>query len=209
MNDIQTYIQNSIRQGKSHEEIANSLRAAGWRDEAIDQAFIVAAHTPAQSQPTSGIDTSESSRLSFLYVLSFITLYISVFAFMNTAFKAIDSVFGDSLPIDGFESLRWSIAFLVVTFPVFLITNHFIRKTVAQNAAQVHMSSARRTFTYITLFFAALAFIISAVVLVYELTGGQLVTAAILKLLTTIFVAGGLFGYYFNDARQEKAEDQS
>lgn len=200
MNDIQAYVKNSLARGRSDEDIANDLRSAGWRDEAIDQAFIAAAQTPGQV--SNETDLPKNAQLNFLYLLSFIALYISVFSFIGTAFGSIDSVFGVELGQAGVESLRWNIAFLVVVFPVFLVTNHYIRKISSQSAGSLHMSSTRRAFTYITLFITALALIISAVRLVYMLTGAELVMASVLKILCIVLVAGGLFGYYFNDVRQ-------
>ncbi|MDZ7726524.1 MAG: DUF5671 domain-containing protein [Candidatus Campbellbacteria bacterium] len=196
MGNIQNYIRSSSRDGKSDEEIANNLRAAGWRDDVIDQAFIQVAN-----DPDGDLERSEGTRVNFLYLLSFISVYITVWAFITTAFGVIDSVFSVEIGQAVMERLRWGIASLVVVFPVFLVTNHLIRKTVGEDPKDVHLTDTRKGLTYVTLFVATLIFMISAIRLVYELTGGEFITASIFKILVVIFVAVSLFGYYFNDIK--------
>jgi hypothetical protein len=197
---IETYIRTGISKGRSHEDIANNLRAAGWRDDAIDRAFITVAEHP-HSESGDFFDSPEGGRASFLYVLSFLALYVSVWAFINTAFGVIDNLFGEKLAGADLLHFRWSIAWLVVVFPVFLVANYFIKKVVPAGTENLHLTGARKTLTYATLFFATITLIGSAVYVVFQLTGGDIVFKTILKIFTIILVAASLFGYYFNDVR--------
>ncbi|MEX0933333.1 MAG: DUF5671 domain-containing protein [Candidatus Paceibacterota bacterium] len=199
-NNIESYVRRGIAQGKSHEEIANNLRAAGWREEMISLAFISVAENPHGLLP----EGEESSRATFLYVLSFLTLYISVWAFINTSFGIIDSLFGVAMNEPALLSFRWSIAWLVVVFPVFLITNHYIPKVLPSGGETVGLSGTRKNLTYATLFLATATLIGSAVFAIFELTSGEIITPAMPKITTIALIAALLFGYYFNDLRGRK-----
>ncbi|MEX0909765.1 MAG: DUF5671 domain-containing protein [Candidatus Paceibacterota bacterium] len=198
--NIESYIRRGIAQGVSHEEIANNLRAAGWREDVIDRAFVSVAENP-QPRNADFFESPEGGRASFLFVLSFLTLYISVWAFINTSFGVIDNMFGVSMNEAARTSFRWSIAWLVVVFPIFLITNYYIKKVVPAGTENIHLTGTRRTLTYVTLFIATITLIGSAVFVVFQLTGGEVVMKTILKIFTIILVAASLFGYYFNDLR--------
>lgn len=203
MSDIKEYIASSLAKGRTRGEITEALRSSGWGEEAIEQAFASVENPQYIVEREEG--NAKAAQINYLYLLSFITLYVSVFSFLRASFGAIDSAFGSAAQVD-VEGQRWAVSFLVVMFPVFLLTNYFIKRISSQSAGQIHMSATRRNFTYITLFLTALALIISAVFLVYELTGGGLFGATAFKLLATILTAGGLFGYYFSDAKNIRAK---
>jgi uncharacterized membrane protein len=198
--NIEAYVRRGIAQNRSHEEIANSLRVAGWRDDAIDRAFISVAENP-HSSSSDIFESPEGERATFLYVLSFLTLYISVWTFINTSFGVIDNLFGENMSEATLISFRWSIAWLVVVFPVFVLTNYFIKKIVPPGTENLHLTGTRKNLTYVTLFIATITLIGSAVFVVFQLTGGEIVMKTMLKIFTIILVASSLFGYYFNDVK--------
>ena len=199
-NNIESYIQRGIARGKSHEDIANNLRAAGWREEMITTAFIAIAENPQGLEH----EGEENSRATFLYILSFLTLYISVWAFVNTSFGIIDKFFGVEMNESVFLSFRWSIAWLVVVFPVFLVTNYYIPRVLPSGGENVDLTGTRKTLTYVTLFLATMTLIGSAVFAVFQLTSGEIITPTMPKITTIALVAALLFGYYFNDLRGRK-----
>lgn len=199
-NNIESYIRKGIAQGKSHEDIANNLRAAGWREEMITTAFIAVAENPQGRDA----ESEENSRATFLYILSFFSLYVSVWAFINTSFGIIDKFFGVEMSNSALLSFRWSIAWLVVVFPVFLITNYYIPKVLPSGGENVDLTGTRKTLTYVTLFLATMTLIGSAVFAVFELTSGELITPTMPKITTIALVAALLFGYYFKDLQGRK-----
>jgi hypothetical protein len=201
-NNIEAYVRRGIARGKSHEEIANNLRAAGWREEMISLAFIAVAENPEGSEH----EGEEGSRATFLYILSFLTLYISVWAFVNTSFGIIDKFFGVEFTKSALLSFRWSIAWLVVVFPVFLITNHYIPKVLPSGGENADLTGTRKTLTYATLFLATMTLIGSAVFAVFQLTSGEIITPAMPKITTIALIAALLFGYYFNDLQGKKGD---
>lgn len=201
-NNIESYIRRGVARGKNHEDIANNLRAAGWREEMITAAFIAVAENPQGTE----FESEENSRATFLYILSFFSLYISVWAFINTSFGIIDKFFGVEMSSEDLLGFRWSIAWLVVVFPVFLITNYYIPKVLPSGGENVELTGTRKTLTYVTLFLATVTLIGSAVFAVFELTGGEFITPAMPKITTIALIAALLFGYYFNDLRGKKED---
>lgn len=199
-NNIESYVRRGVAEGKSHEDIANNLRAAGWREEMISLAFIAVAENPQGSEYVA----EETSRATFLYILSFFSLYISVWAFINTSFGIIDKFFGVEMGESALLSFRWSIAWLVVVFPVFLITNYYIPRVLPSRGEGVDLAGTRKTLTYTTLFLSTLVLIGSAVFAVFQLTSGEIVTPVLPKITTVALVAALLFGYYFSDLRGKK-----
>ena len=202
-NTIESYVRRGIAHGKSHEDIANNLRAAGWREEMISTAFIAVAENPHGSEN----ENEENSRATFLYILSFFSLYISVWAFVNTSFGIIDRFFGVEMSNAALLSFRWSIAWLVVVFPVFLITSHYIPKVLPSGGENAELTGTRKALTYITLFLATMTLIGSAVFAVFELTSGELITPTMPKITTIALIAALLFGYYFKDLQGRKGSN--
>jgi len=67
-------------------------------------------------------------------------------------------------------------------------------------------SPVRKWLTYLTLFIAATVLIGDLITLVYNALGGELTTRFLLKVLTVAVIAGGTFGYYLWDLRQDERE---
>ena len=99
--------------------------------------------------------------------------------------------------------MRWSIASLIVAFPVFLYTSWLIVRDLAADPNKRH-SKVRRWLTYLTLFVAATVLIGDVITLVYNLLGGEITTRFLLKVLVVAFIAGTVFWYYLSDIRREE-----
>ena len=80
----------------------------------------------------------------------------------------------------------------------------FIKRDPSKRASKV-----RKWLTYMTLFVAAGVIIGDLTALVYGLLGGELSLRFALKALTVGFIAGGIFGYYLWDLRQEERETKA
>jgi hypothetical protein len=70
-------------------------------------------------------------------------------------------------------------------------------------------SKVRKWLTYMTLFVAAGVIIGDLTTLVYNFVGGELSLRFGLKVVTVTVIAGGVFGYYLWDLRQEEQETQT
>lgn len=161
------------------------------------------------------ISTSEAQKTSpkdvFLHLLAILTLYASGGSFVALLFQYINVLIPDQLENyswmrdSAFNTIRFSIASLVIVFPVYLLTMRFLNKTYFENPSRRNMR-IRKWLVYFTVFATALIIIGDLVSLIYNLLGGELTLRFILKTLTVFFVAGSIFFYYFWDLKTHKTE---
>ena len=78
-----------------------------------------------------------------------------------------------------------------------------IGREVARDASR-RLSAVRRWLTYLTLFIAASVLIGDLISLVNTLLGGELSARFALKTAVVALLAGGVFGWYLHDLRQEE-----
>src|SRR5262249_41296587 len=139
-----------------------------------------------------------SPREAFLYLLLFTTLYLTCYHLGSLVFDLINRAYPDpadrTFPSLG-DSMRWSIAYLVIAFPVFVFLTGYIGKDVSRNPIK-RLSPVRRWLTYLTLFVAAAALIGDLTTLVYSILAGELTIRITLKVLVVFIIAGAVFGYY-------------
>ena len=147
----------------------------------------------------------------FLHLLAILTLYASGVSFGALLFQYIDIWMPDRLQDmywvreGALSAIRFSIASLVIVFPVYLLTTRFLNRTYFENPSRRNMR-IRKWLVYFTVFATALVIIGDLVSLVYNLLGGETTARFLLKTLTVFFVAGSIFFYYFWDLKTHKTE---
>ncbi len=171
----------------------------------MEEQVLNKAGLPAEGLPKGG------PKDVFLHLLAIITLYVSAGAFLSLIFQYINVLIPD--PIAGgfrglsgaYSAIRWSIAILIVVFPVYLWASWFLNKGYQAQPFRRN-SKVRRWLIYFTLFVAALIIIGDLVSLIFNLLGGELTVRFLLKVLVVGFVAGSVFGYYFWELKRYKTE---
>lgn len=160
---------------------------------------------PAQTsiRPKSG------PRDVFLHLLSILTLYFSAGSFMALIFQYINVYFPDPTAYSSlsgvYNTIRWSVASLIIVFPAYLLTTRYLNKLYLSSPEKLNLRS-RKWLIYFTLFAGAVIIIGDLVTLVYNLLGGELTARFILKVLTVFFVAGSVFVYYYWHLKTSKSE---
>src|SRR5690606_24447125 len=144
------------------------------------------------------------------YLVLFATLYVSAYHLGSLLFDLINHALPD--PADAAyrslqlgASMRWSVASLLVAFPVFLYVARHLGRDLARNPVK-RLSAVRRWLTYLTLFLAAGIVIGDLIAAVYNLLGGELTLRFALKVLVVGAIAGTVFAYYLIDLRREERE---
>lgn len=140
----------------------------------------------------------------FLHLLAIVALYASAISFTTLAFQLINIQFPDVLEGGGYyysrqDSLgviRFSIAALVVLFPVYILTMRYLKRMYAHEPEKQQLR-VRKWLIHFTLFIAALVIIGDLVGLIYRFLGGELTERFLLKVVAVFFVAGSIFGYYY------------
>ena len=207
--DLDMFVREALAAGASKEAIGTALAAAGWTPEqardAIDAYADVEFRLPVP-RPRPYL----SPREAFLYLVLFATLYLSAYQLGSLLFDLINRFLPDAADPayavrSAAHSMRWSVASLVIAFPVFLFVVRHLGQDMARNPAR-RLSAVRRWLTYLTLFLAATILIGDLITLVYNLLGGELSLRFVLKVLVVGAIAGAIFGYYLRDLRREEAE---
>lgn len=143
----------------------------------------------------------------FLYLLTIVTLYLNVWALIDLLFEYVNILFPDPLNRphgwpDPYHSIRWSMASLIIVFPVYIGLSWFLRKDIIAHPEKREMR-VRKWLFHLTLFLAAVTIITDLVTLVNRFLEGELTTKFLLKVLIVLVVAGGVFAYYFWDLRRQ------
>ena len=140
----------------------------------------------------------------FLHLLAIVALYVSAGSFMALIFQYINVLLPDPIASDyyrlqsSYSIIRWSISSLIIIFPVYIITSWILNKSYAATPSKRNLR-IRKWLIYFTLFVAALIVIGDLVTLIFNLLEGEITARFLLKVVTVLFVAGSVFGYYFAD----------
>ncbi|HRN63040.1 MAG TPA: DUF5671 domain-containing protein [Luteimonas sp.] len=207
--ELERFVHDALAAGASKQEIESALADAGW--EAGQVRGTLAAYADlAFPVPVPRPRPYLSARDAFLYLVLFATLYLWAWHLGSLLFDLIEHALPDAAdPIYRTQglarSMRWSIASLLIAFPVFAFVAHRIAAEVARNPAK-RLSAVRRWLTYLTLFIAAAVLIGDLTTLVYNVLGGELSLRFVLKVLVAGAIAGTIFGYYLGDLRREEKD---
>ena len=208
---LQDFVKEALVHKIPKASIQDVLQKSGWEADEIQTALAGYAdvdfplHVPKR-QPYL------SAREAFLYLVLYLTLYISSFSLGTLFFQFINRWLPD--PIQGrysfeyqgsIEVIRSATAALIITFPIFLFVSWLIQRTLDRHPEK-RGSKIRKWLTYITLFIAAGFVIGDLISLVHNVLSGELTVRFLLKILTVLVIAGTIFGYYLWDLRKEEIE---
>ena len=206
-NDLQQFVKEALEKGISRTEIHAKLLEAGWQQDEVKNAVRYYAEVDfpiAVPRPKPYM----SAREAFLYLIMFLTLYISAISTGSLLFSFINRFIPDPVlsqyAVDASGSaIRSATAALIITFPIFLFVANLLQKAIQRDPAK-RGSKVRKWLTYLTLFIAAVSIIVDLIVLVGSLLSGELGTRFLLKVAIVLLIAGTAFGYYLWDLRRDE-----
>lgn len=148
-----------------------------------------------------------SAREAFMYLLTFLTLYISAFSFGTLLFQFINRAWPDPLRLyeNSLSAIRGATAALIIAFPIFIIMSWLLVKSLKKNPDK-RSSKIRKWLTYITLFIAAGVIIGDLITLIRTFLEGELTLRFVLKVFSVLTISGTIFSYYLWDMRKEELE---
>ncbi len=152
--------------------------------------------------------TKHLPRDVFMYLLVFVTLIIVsvnvgtlLFQFVNLGVP--DVVVDPYRPIESYkDTIRWSVAMLIIVFPVFVWAMRFLARDIVANPEKRDLK-IRRWVLYLTLFAAGAVLVGDLVALVYSFLQGELTMRFVLKIAAILLVAGTAFTYFLNELREK------
>ena len=141
----------------------------------------------------------------FVFIGAMAALYAGAVSLINLLFEIINALFPDPLSFsyDNFSSgMRWSIASLIIVFPIYIFLSWFINKDLAANFLKKNLG-VRKWLTYLTLFVAGVAIITDLIMLISTFLGGEITARFAFKVLAVLVVAGVAFSYYLYDLKRD------
>ena len=208
--ELVNFVKESLQRGIPRTEIANTLIKAGWPVEQVNQSLSGFADTNFPV-PVPRPALSAKPREAFLYVILFLTLFVSAFNLGSLLFSFINLAFPDPSETDVdqiYFGIRWALSWLVVTLPVFFYIASLLRRNVRSDPAS-GSSRIRRQLTYLTLFIASSVLLGDVVGLIFNFLSGDLTVRFLLKVLTVATIAGGTFSYYLRDLREAEQSPET
>lgn len=172
--EIARFIEAGLRAGHSPEELRQALTDAGWPAHEIEAALALWTDgglrlpVPRPRQTVSGRDV-------LLYGLMGVAVLSLTWHLVSLGFALIARWLPDPLQdrINDTESMRWSIAVLIVLLPLFLWLNHRAETAARADPGQ-RKTPVRHGFGAVALFLSALVLLGSAVTVVYTGLSGAL-----------------------------------
>ena len=144
----------------------------------------------------------------FLYLGAIVGLYWGAISLIQLVTEIINYRFPDA--VNGYYSygysgtMRYAIASLIIVFPIFILLSWLNQRGIVANPEKRELW-IRRWLVMLTLFVAGLTSIIDLVVFLNTFLGGEITTRFVLKALTVLIVALGIFAYYIWELRSSEA----
>ena len=208
--ELQQFVREALARGQSRDAIRTRLTAAGWQPDEIAAALDAWDDTDFPV-PVPRRRPYVSAREAFLYLVLFVTLYVTAYNVGALAFQFIERWLPDpALALGRFGGDRFSVyaargaaAALLIAYPVFLALSAFMGRALRRDPAK-RASQVRKWLTYATLFVAALVILGDLTVLVTRLLGGELPPRFLAKTAVVAVIAGYVFGHYLVDLRRDE-----
>ena len=199
---VSEFVEKALAAGRSRNEIAMVLSGAGWTDSEVSAAldsWATTEFTPPVPRPRPYV----SARDAFIYGMMFAALAMTSWYITDLGFALIDRWLPEVTDREAYAydfnwTVRWSIATLVVTLPLFLVLNIRAARAARADPAK-RRSVVRKWFGYITLFLAAVALAGDLITTIYSLLNGDLSARVASKAALVAMTAGLIFLYYHKE----------
>jgi Domain of unknown function (DUF5671) len=206
--ELREFVRDSLGRGVSREKIREALLAARWPADEVERAMDQFAEIDFPV-PVPHRRPYLSAQEAFLYLLAFVTLYVSAIDVGGLLFALIEKHFPDPLdrstPASFYQVITLPLASVIVAFPIYLWITGLLTRRVRRDP-ELRASKIRKWLTYVTLFVAAGTIIGDLITLLTRLLEGELTPRFLLKVLTVLVIAGLVFTYYLVDLRPEEKE---
>ncbi len=205
---LEQFVAHARSRGMDHQTIRMLLLSAGWRDKDV----LEAVSAEGLGMPVPAAPDRGGAREAFFHLLTFASLYVLLVSLTVLFFRYVDYAFPDpafeAVSIDYYRStIRWSLAAVMVTYPLYLGLCRFLVREISDRPEKL-WSGVRRWLTYLTLLFASVAMLTDFITLVFYFLDGELSVRFVLKVLVVLILAGLTFAYYFLSLRAPRRVPQ-
>ena len=202
---LAVFVRDALARGGDRAAIAEAARRAGWtptETEAALATWVDADGLPPVPRPRAIV----SARDAFRHGLMFFALLLVTSHLGLLVFALIDRLMPDPLDTYGYSDapIRWSIAVLLVAWPVWALTSLGLARDAERDPGQ-RRSAVGRWLTWGALFIAAATLVGDGIAIVSGFLAGGETAAFLLKALTVALIAGAIFLAYGSSRASEEA----
>lgn len=198
--ELAAFLEAARAKGASDEFLVRLFEEHGWPVKKIYRALggyyerVTGVAIPARAG-----GAGENAKDGFLYLLSFSALGIWGVGLGSLLFTLLDIWRPDPAARRMLGSpsytISHSLASIIVAFPVYLLVMRFIVRGLGAHPEK-YESGVRKWLTYIALFLAASIVMGDLITFLAFFLRGDLTLRFLLKVLTVLVIAGGIFWYY-------------
>ena len=201
------HVADRIRGGARKAAIREQLLAVGWSDEDVESAYAQACAVcgiPAPAHEVGG-SARYATVQAVINLFSFFLLGTVAIALGNLVFGIITIAYPDvTASIYAYQSstgaIRYAIAALIVAFPLYWgAMRMWFGRFSADPTAHEHKGT--QLLTYLVLLIAAGTVMGDLIVAINAFLQGELTIRFVLKALTILAIAGGVFAFYYLERR--------
>lgn len=150
-------------------------------------------------------DKKLTPQFFFVTLGMFIALLVVSISLVQLLFSALDKMLPDvlqSVYTYGYQSynyntIRTTIATLIIFFPVYLGLSYYFNKLATEKILTYYNAVLKKWVLYVILFAAVLTTMIDLSVLIRYFVSGEITTRFIWKVVAILLVSGTIFAYYY------------
>lgn len=205
---LTSFVHEALLRGGDRTAIAGAARHAGWSQTEIDAAldtWVDVPGLPPVPRPRATVSARDAFRHGLLFfALLLVTTHLGALVFglidrfVPDPIAGADAVFGDG-------QIRWSIAVLLVAWPVWAVMSLNLARDAERDPGQ-RRSAVGRWLTWGALFIAATTLVGDGIALVAGFLGGDFTPRFLLKAMTVALIAGAIFFAYGSRRNAEDAQ---
>lgn len=192
---LAAFVRDALARGRPRDEVGAALAGAGWAPAEVAEALASWADggaLPPVPRPRAGV----SAREGFWYGLLFLALAVTAWHLGSLAFAVVDLTVTDPARLDGDgweggwrrDSVRWSVAALLVFTPVSLILHARLEREARADPGR-RRSGVRQSLGHLTLLVTALVLLSDLLAVVYAALSGDLTLRFALKAVAVAVIA--------------------
>ncbi|MEP5730700.1 MAG: DUF5671 domain-containing protein [Sulfitobacter sp.] len=200
--ELSRFTRDALIAGKTREDIATALAESGWSATEVTDALAAYAQTPF-SPPVPRPQSTVSARDFFIYTLTFGVLIFGA-CYVVVLLHALIDRWMDDEGLRNLRTIRWAMAVLIVTTPIYLWLTYRDHRKMALDPA-LSRSAIRRWLIYLTLLATSSVMLGNLVAVIYAFLNGDFTLQFLAKSLVVALVASGVFVFYLADVRKGDA----
>lgn len=150
---------------------------------------------------------NNAAKFAFYYILSLIALIFAALSAGMIIFQIINKNIADVIVQRASDfspdQLKFAISALIISAPIFYVATWQIYKNLFSGAFDKD-SGVRKWLTYLVLLISSVVMLGWLIAIVNNFLDGELTVKFILKALTAVGIAAGIFTFYYYDIKRDK-----